>query len=129
MMRPVCLTLLALLLAASVIAQSSTTPATHGVDSTVLQNLPSQLGVEGSSAAALARLAEPQFGAAQNTDDVFGSRVWSTAADELLTSLKKSPAFKTTDLKRLTELEQGKTARQRFTIRLAVLEQLAEHAK
>lgn len=92
-MRTFLLVVTALLSIASALGQSSTTPATHGVDSVVLhQNV---------------QTVDDQIGTRQSIDDISASPVWSAAADALLAALNKAPAFTSADRKKLTDLERG----------------------
>jgi hypothetical protein len=58
--------------------------------------------------------------------DAAVERQWQFAASEVLRSLGKAPEFTSNDRKQLAEHEKNRSARQKFLLRLAALNQLAQ---
>jgi hypothetical protein len=58
--------------------------------------------------------------------DAVVERQWQFAATEVLRSLNKAQGFTANDRKQLTEHEKNRSARQKYLLRLAALNQLAQ---
>ncbi len=61
--------------------------------------------------------------------DTAVDREWQFAASELFRLLEKAQGFTSDDRKELAELEKDRSVRQRFLLRLAVLNQLTQRSQ